>query len=1156
MATGGNVARATAALIAMVIACGRGGENTRARALDEIVVRATAYAPELNARLGRGFARDGASFVSLGFRGSRAGGTFTPGDLGVRVAEHGDGALDVGLGRFPSLRFGVKLEDAAPVGAELRDGRVVYAGVREDTDRVLAATATALEELLVLYSSRAPASFAWHVDTRDGTLSASPYHGGLAFRDATGAAKILIAEPWLVDARGEKRAAPLQWDEARSTMRVTVDARDLTYPVVLDPAYTSFIWERQTAPARPNGRGEHALAYDAVRQRVVMFGGRDLTTNADLADTWLWSGGQWTRATPAASPSGRTGSSMAFHAASGKVVLFGGFALGLGPLSDTWLWDGSTWTQTGGPGPSARSGAAMAEDPARGEVLLVGGNVTSVPQPTVSDTWVWNGASWTLRTPAQSPSARGGAALARDRNGNMVLYGGSPFGGGASSDTYTWNGINWTSLSLPTTPGPQLGAFAYDETSTNTFFLPSQGSDAWLWTGAAWLRATGDVPAFRNVETRLAYDRARASIFAYDGSNQAAHLGNRWLEPSAPTKASNGLAYDEARGKIVLFGSDTPPVTFLGDGAQFTISPALGPTTRYGGSMAYDSARSAVVMFGGASSGASDFGGTWRWTGSWSLAATIGPTDRRGSAMAFDVRAGEVVLFGGTVGSAQNAETWLWNGTTWRRAMPTRAPTARAGHAMAYDAPHQRVVLFGGYDTTLAGDTWTWDGADWTQQTPAHAPTARTGPAMALDGSRGQIVLFGSQGGGASPGTGLNDGWVWDGADWSATTAASGPTSVDSPALVYHAGIARLVLYGAFTAPAQTWQAYTLGGGCASASDCPGGSFCVDAACCKQPSCGTCSTCAGATPGTCNPVRDAEDPDSCGAAAGSSCNVDGLCRKKNGQPAVSETECVSGHAADGVCCDVACDGPCLSCVASQKESGMQSGVCGPSTRGSNPRARCVAEDGTTCGRSGTCDGQGQCALRTVGAACGGVTCVDNRAAGRICDGFGACRASATGAACGAYACASDLGCLSACAQAADCAPLYVCSGGRCVPDQAAVCDGDHNVRAPNGVATDCTPFRCAVSTCKTKCLDVTDCVYPAQCDESGRCVDFDPAMTTGGDGCACNTAPAPGSALAWLTVIAFLANAARRRATPRRGAEAFALHATGQRLTSLAAMKF
>jgi hypothetical protein len=71
---------------------------------------------------------------------------------------------------------------------------------------------------------------------------------------------------------------------------------------------------------------------------VVLFGGE--TTGYHLfGGTWTWNGTTWTKRHPAASPSARQGAAMAYDAATGAVVLFGGVAPGAGSVDDdTWTW--------------------------------------------------------------------------------------------------------------------------------------------------------------------------------------------------------------------------------------------------------------------------------------------------------------------------------------------------------------------------------------------------------------------------------------------------------------------------------------------------------------------------------------------------------------------------------------------------------------------------------------------------------------------------------------------------------------------------------------------------------------------------------------------------------------------------------------------------
>lgn len=109
---------------------------------------------------------------------------------------------------------------------------------------------------------------------------------------------------------------------------------------VLDPGG----WRRLTgggAQATTDQRGLNgfAIAYDEARGVLVEVG--------QNGDTWTWDGRAWTAQNPTAAPRGRSGEALAYDALRQRVVLFGGGvgATGQAGLSDTWLWDGKTWQQ-------------------------------------------------------------------------------------------------------------------------------------------------------------------------------------------------------------------------------------------------------------------------------------------------------------------------------------------------------------------------------------------------------------------------------------------------------------------------------------------------------------------------------------------------------------------------------------------------------------------------------------------------------------------------------------------------------------------------------------------------------------------------------------------------------------------------------------------
>jgi hypothetical protein len=199
-------------------------------------------------------------------------------------------------------------------------------------------------------------------------------------------------------------------------------------------------WTQATPAASPTGRAHYGLAYDLLRQRVVMYGG---TTNPGLLitsnETWEYNGITWTQVAQAtaANPGPRQYPGMAFHQATGRTVLFGGINPQTGGNSDTWLFDGTAWTLAPNAGavPAPRSAPKLAYDLGRAAVLMQGGSVPSTGAP-IDETWDWNGAGW-QRLLVPQPSSRSRSHLAYDTlRSRMVLWGGATQNNQGPTDTY------------------------------------------------------------------------------------------------------------------------------------------------------------------------------------------------------------------------------------------------------------------------------------------------------------------------------------------------------------------------------------------------------------------------------------------------------------------------------------------------------------------------------------------------------------------------------------------------------------------------------------------------------------------------------------------------------------------------------------------------
>ena len=216
----------------------------------------------------------------------------------------------------------------------------------------------------------------------------------------------------------------------------------------------------------PVARFEVSITYDARRDRVVWFGGREGSSNY-FDDTWEFDGSQWAEVIPATTrPPARTLYALAYDAARQRVVMFGGNGYSAGTLGDTWEWDGADWVLMANGGPSPRYDCAMAYDSLRQQVVLYGGRNGG---DYYTDTWGWNGSTWTLLAPpdpnrlyeSDGPvtydPARDRVVL-RDKRGVTWLW------DGAAWDDVNEGGLNQTVYDLASFDagwGPELYACGY-----------------------------------------------------------------------------------------------------------------------------------------------------------------------------------------------------------------------------------------------------------------------------------------------------------------------------------------------------------------------------------------------------------------------------------------------------------------------------------------------------------------------------------------------------------------------------------------------------------------------------------------------------------------------------------------------------------------------
>jgi hypothetical protein len=300
-------------------------------------------------------------------------------------------------------------------------------------------------------------------------------------------------------------------------------------------------WVQKNPATSPTVRQNAVMAYDAAHGEVVLFGGLNGVTRKN--DTWTWNGVDWTQESPATLPTAVKWSALAYDAGREKTSLVGGYTTVKQTMN--YEWDGSNWTSKSALG-TARSNHALAYE-GGSKILLFGGWATvSYSQ----DTLEWDGASWSTKAPASKPSGRMWPAMAYDSSRDkVVLFGGQTAVSTRVNDTWEWDRTtaNWTQKSPSNNPDARQGhALAYDSArgkvvlfgGTTDGTAAGSLSDTWEWDGNDWTQKNPSTSPSARWEISLAYDSARGKIVLFGGIDlNNAQLNDTW-EYGAPYYAN------------------------------------------------------------------------------------------------------------------------------------------------------------------------------------------------------------------------------------------------------------------------------------------------------------------------------------------------------------------------------------------------------------------------------------------------------------------------------------------------------------------------------------------------------------------------------------------------------------------------------------------
>ncbi|MCA8948552.1 MAG: hypothetical protein KDE27_03575 [Planctomycetes bacterium] len=323
----------------------------------------------------------------------------------------------------------------------------------------------------------------------------------------------------------------------------------------------------QQCPGAATGRGDHAMAGlpQSPAGDLVVLGGDD--AGAQPPPSVLLSNCAQLPAAPV--PADREAPAMAFDAARGVTVMFGGWIAGSGPTDELWELRGNSWSQIlpGPTWPGPRFAAHMCYDPVRQRVVMVGGYLGS-GCPTLKDTWEWDGTAWSQKPDIPIPLGTAYAQMVFcEHTGECVLP--LPDSNCGGRGTWRYDGQGWHSAPMPLADRIGFGV-AYDRRRERLVLfggsdLNSTYGDTWEWDGATWVQRMPPLAPSPRRFVKMAYDRLRGRVVMFGGEDGSGVRSDVWEWDGAtwhprstmrtpPTVSRYDLSYDPGDGTTILFG--------------------------------------------------------------------------------------------------------------------------------------------------------------------------------------------------------------------------------------------------------------------------------------------------------------------------------------------------------------------------------------------------------------------------------------------------------------------------------------------------------------------------------------------------------------------------------------------------------------------------
>ncbi|HSX33273.1 MAG TPA: LamG-like jellyroll fold domain-containing protein [Candidatus Saccharimonadales bacterium] len=413
--------------------------------------------------------------------------------------------------------------------------------------------------------------------------------------------------------------------------------------------------------------------------------------------TWSWIGGNGVSLPFNAWPAGYEG---VFSMTNDGTNLYVGLGTTAGD-GDVWELTGNTWTQIGGDALNSSWAAATIEEVV--SLRWFSGNLYAGTGLTAGDAevWKWNGTSWTkiggeATNSSWAAATYEGVYSFTDDGTNLYAGLGNTAG---DNEVWKWNGTVWSQIG-----GDGLnGGFTNTHTEVNSMLftggllyagLVSTNNNAEVWTfnGTTWTRIGGG------------YVNKSWGYFNLQDVETMTVVGDYLYAGTGNTVAGNAQVWRFDGSTWTLVGGQGVNSSWAANTYEDTMS-----LQSYGG-----------ALYAGFGTTAGD-GDVWKWNGtSWTQVGGDGLNSGWAAATyeeVYSMAAYGGNLYAGLGNSANDAEVWKWNGTSWTK---IGGDSINSGWTANYERVSSLAVLGGQLYAGLGVSTgdaevWRWNGAAWSK---------------------------------------------------------------------------------------------------------------------------------------------------------------------------------------------------------------------------------------------------------------------------------------------------------------------------------------------------------------------------------------------------------------------------------------------------------